>query len=145
MEFNKATVIGVEVSIGSRKVAVYRMTSDEYIKLRQLNALGLNNCFLPDEDGIARWAARAVNNYEGLTIDPKRLIPIPEMDTKIYNGRWRDFEVAACKALGAEHIGYEYMGKVKGYVPDGLLFGLVSVEIKARRGMYREGQTKKTR
>lgn len=142
--FSKATVVYVEMSIGSGRVAAYRMTSDEYIKLRQLYALGQNNCFLPDEDGVARWAARAVNHYEGLRIDRARLIPIPGMDTKVYQGRWRVFEAAVCKAVGAEHIGYEYAGKVKGYIPDGLMFGVVSIEIKSRRGVYRKGQTKKT-
>ena len=145
MKFNKATIIGVEVSLGSRKVAVYQMTSDEYIKLRQLNALGLNNCFLPDEDGIARWARRAVNKYEGLTIDHKRLFPIPDMDTGIYEGRWKDFEVKACEAMGADHLGFKLAGKVKGYIPDGLMFGCVSVEIKSCRGLYRKKQVTKSR
>lgn len=144
-QFEKATVIGVEVSTGSGHVAVYKMSSDEYIRLRQLNALGLNNCFAKDEDGVARWQARAVNHYTGFSIDRARLFPLPTMSTKVYAGRWKDFEVAACKAFGAEHIGFEYAGKVKGYIPDGVLFGIVSVEFKSRRGRYSKGQTKKTR
>lgn len=143
--FDKASMVAVEVTIGSGRVAVYTMTADEYIKLRQLHALGQNNCFLPDEDGIARWAARAVNHYNGLRIDPKRLHRIPDMDTHSYQGRWMDFERKACEVLGLEHLGYELMGKVKGYVPDGLQFGLIGWEIKSRRGMYRKGQVKKVR
>ena len=141
--FNKATMVGVEVKIGSGHVAVYTMTSDEYIKLRQLNALGLNNCFLPDEEGVARWAARTVNHYTGLRIDSKRLFRLPTMTTKIYQGRWMDFEVAACEALGIEHYGYKMAGKVKGYIPDGVQFGEVCWEFKSSRGQYRKKQVQK--
>ena len=145
MKFEKATMVGVEVSIGSGHVAVYTMTSDEYIKLRQLNALGLNNCFLPDEEGIARWATRAVNHYRGLRIDSKRLFRLPTMTTESYADRWMDFELAACEALGLEHYGFEMTGKADGYIPDGVQFGLICWELKARRGLYRQKQVKKHR
>ena len=142
--FEKATVIGVEVSIGSGHVAVYKMSSDEYIRLRQENALGLNNCFAKDEDGVARWQARAVNHYRGFPIERARLFPL-DMTTKVYPGRWKEFEVKACEAFGADHYGFEYAGKVKGYIPDGVMFGIVSVEFKSKRGKYQKGQAKKTR
>jgi hypothetical protein len=142
MTYNKSSMVAVEVTIGSGKIAVAIMPATEYIKLRQMNALGKNNCFLPDEEGAARWAARAINHYKGWDRSGVRIVPIPTMTTRSYQGRWQDFELAVCKVLNLEHIGFEARG-VKGYVPDAVDTLGLCWEIKSRRGMYRKGQVKK--
>lgn len=142
MKFEKSSMVAVEVTIGSGKIAVAIMSSAQYIKLRQLNALGKNNCFLPDEEGLARWASRAINHYTGWDRHGVRIVPIPSMNTRSYAGRWMDFELAVCEALGLTHVGFEARG-VKGYVPDAIDSLGLCWEIKSRRGQYRKGQVKK--
>lgn len=141
--YEKAKFVAVEVRMGSRQVAVAVMLADEYIRLRQNNALGLNNCFVPDEEGAARWNALVINKYVGWNRSGVKIVKLPTMDTKSYNGRWMDFERATCEALGLEHLGYEMTGKVKGYIPDGMDAMGFGWEIKSRRGQYRKGQVKK--
>lgn len=143
MKFTKSSMVAVEVTLGSRKVGIAVLTSDAYVKLRQACALGHNNCFVLDEEGMARWASRAINHYEGWDRRGVRIVPLPSMDTKSYQGRWMDFEREACEVLGLTHLGYEMAGKVEGYVPDGIDALGLCWEIKSRRGQYRKGQVKK--